>query len=229
MREIRNQIIIIHNESMKRFDQLYRMLCSNPHLGHQFHLELWLRYYIEIPLVFPLKKLFFLLSECNYNIKSYPQYDILQFILYPLYLITYISAVWVFMIFAVIYMIIQLIFFPWYYISGCIYPMDIELSIAYYRDIFDSNPDLNPPMIIDEMSDKLRSIVDNYRPLPPTASFDNYRPLPSTASFDYLRFMKETKTMKYTVTVSRGENQPSYEEERERVVTGSFIEFIKYA
>ena len=217
MREIRSQIIIIHNESIKRFDQLYRMLCSNPHLGHQFHLELWLRYYIKIPLVFPILKLFFLLSECNYYIKSYPQYDILQFILYPLYLITYISAVWVFMIFAVIYMIIQLIFFPWYYISGCIYPMDIELSIAYYRDIFDINPDLNPPVIIDEMSDKLRSIVDNYRPLQ------------STASFDYLRFMKDTKTMKYTITVSRGENQPSYEEERERVVTGSFIEFIKYA
>ena len=114
-------------------------------------------------------------------------------------------------------MIIELIFYPWYYISGCIYPMNIELSIAYYRDIFDSNPDLNPPVIIDEMSDKLRSIVDNYRPMP------------STTSFDYLRFMKETKTIKYTVTVSGGENQPSYDEEQERVVTGSFIEFIKYA
>jgi len=46
--------------------------------------------------------------------------------------------------------------------------MNIELSIAYYRDIFGSNPDLNPSVIIDEMSDKLRSIVDNYRPLPST-------------------------------------------------------------
>ena len=83
--------------------------------------------------------------------------------------------------------------------------------------MFDSNPDLDPPVIIDEMSDKLRIIVDNYTPLP------------STTSFDYLRFVKETKTIKYTVTVSGGENQPSYVEEREFLVTGSFIEFIKYA
>ena len=55
-----------------------------------------------------------------------------------------------------------------YICSGYIYPMNIELSIAYYRDIFGSNPDLNPSVIIDEMSDKLRSIVDNYRPLPST-------------------------------------------------------------
>jgi len=93
--------------------------------------------------------------------------------------------------------------------------MNIELSIAYYRDIFGSNPDLNPPVIIDEMSDKLRSIVDNYRPLP------------STTSFDYLRFVKGTKRLNYKVTVSEGEN--NREEERELVVTGSFIEFIKYA
>ena len=82
--------------------------------------------------------------------------------------------------------------------------------------MFGSNPDLNPPVIIDEMSDKLRSIVDNYRPLP------------STTSFDYLRFVKRTR-IKYKVTVSEGENQPDYEEEREQEVTGSFIEFIKYA
>jgi hypothetical protein len=95
--------------------------------------------------------------------------------------------------------------------------MNIDLSMAYYRDIFDRNPDLDPPVIIDEMSDKLRSIVDNYRPLP------------STTSFDYLRFVKKTKTIKYMVTVSGGEDQPSYEEERELVVTGSFFEFVKYA
>ena len=56
--------------------------------------------------------------------------------------------------------------------------MNIDLSMTYYRDIFDRNPDLDPPVIIDEMSDKLRSIVDNYTPLP------------STTSFDYLRFVK---------------------------------------
>jgi hypothetical protein len=97
--------------------------------------------------------------------------------------------------------------------------MNIELSKAYYRDMFGSNPDLNPPVIIDEMSDKLRSIVDNYRPLP------------STTSFDYLRFVKETKRRKYMETVYGGEDGLSYlyEVEREQVVTGSFIEFIKYA
>ena len=94
--------------------------------------------------------------------------------------------------------------------------MNIESSIAYYRDMFRSNPDLNPPVIIDEMSDKLRSIVDFYRPMP------------STTSFDYLRFVKGTKTLKYTVTAHNNDNQGSdYEVEQERVVTGSFIEFIK--
>ena len=83
--------------------------------------------------------------------------------------------------------------------------------------MFGSNPDLNPPVIIDEMSDKLRSIVDNYRPLP------------STTSFDYLQFVKETKRIKYTVAVRDGENRSFHEEEQELVVTGSFIEFIKYA
>ena len=63
------------------------------------------------------------------------------------------------------------------------------------------------------MSDKLRSIVDNYRPLP------------STTSFDYLRFVKETRRINYTM--SGGEDQPDYDVERS--VTGSFIEFIKYA
>ena len=79
--------------------------------------------------------------------------------------------------------------------------------------MFGSNPDLNPPVIIDEMSDKLRSIVDNYRPLP------------STTSFDYLRFVKETKRMKYMM--SGREGSPHYDVEKE--VTGSFIEFMKYA
>jgi hypothetical protein len=76
--------------------------------------------------------------------------------------------------------------------------------------MFDSNPDLNPPVIIDEMSDKLRSIVDNYTPLP------------STTSFDYLRFVKETKTVTYTMS---GKDGPDYDVEKE--ITGSFIEFIK--
>ena len=121
------------------------------------------------------------------------------------------------MIFVVTIFIILLILLPWYYLTGLIFPMNIDLSLAYYCDIFDSNPDLDPPVIIDEMSDKLRIIVDDYRPLP------------STTSFDYLRFVKETKTIKYMVTVSGGEDQPSYKEERELVVTGSFIEFGKYA
>ena len=94
--------------------------------------------------------------------------------------------------------------------------MNIELSIAYYRDIFGSNPDLDPPVIIDEMSDKLRSIVDNYTPLP------------STTSFDYLRFMKETKTITYTVTAYNSDHGRFQCERRELVVTGSFVEFIKY-
>ena len=78
--------------------------------------------------------------------------------------------------------------------------------------MFDSNPDLDPPVIIDEMSDKLRSIVDNYTPLP------------STTSFDYLRFVKETKIITYTMS---GGEDPDYDVERS--VTGSFIEFIKHA
>ena len=97
--------------------------------------------------------------------------------------------------------------------------MNIELSKAYYRDMFNSHPDLNPPVNIDEISDKLRNIVDNYRPLP------------STTSFDYLRFVKEMKRIKYTETVfeGSGDDERDYEEERELVVTGSFIEFIKNA
>ena len=77
--------------------------------------------------------------------------------------------------------------------------------------MFDCNPDLDPPVILDEMSDKLRSIVDNYTPLP------------STTSFDYLRFVKETKTVTYTM--SGGKDSPDYDVEKE--ITGSFIEFIK--
>ena len=83
--------------------------------------------------------------------------------------------------------------------------------------MFGSNPDHDPIVIIDEMRDQLRSIVDNYRPLP------------STTSFDYLRFVKETIRIKYKETVScGGDDQPDYAEERELVVTGSFIDFIKH-
>jgi hypothetical protein len=77
--------------------------------------------------------------------------------------------------------------------------------------MFNSNPDLDPPVIIDEMRDKLRSIVDNYTPLP------------STTSFDYLRFVKEKKTIKYSE--HRDEDGRDYEMETE--VIGSYIEFIK--
>jgi hypothetical protein len=78
--------------------------------------------------------------------------------------------------------------------------------------MFDSYPDLNPPVIIDEMSDKLRRIVDNYRPLP------------STTSFDYLRLVKEKKTITFRYT---GEHDDTVHEILTEV-TGHFIEFIKY-
>jgi hypothetical protein len=77
--------------------------------------------------------------------------------------------------------------------------------------MFYSNPDLNPPVIIDEMSDKLRSIVDNYTPLP------------STTFYDHLRFVKKTKTVTYTMPGGKDSND--YDVEKE--ITGSFIEFIK--
>ena len=138
-----------------------------------------------------------------------------------------------------------MIFLPWYYLSGLIFPMNIDLSIAYYRDMFESHPDLDPPVIIDEMIDKLRSIVDNYRPLP------------STTSFDYLRFVERktplfvtspTATTTSTTTISNDMDIAGVVEERvdiegnveERVVvggddydrnekvTGWLIEFIKY-
>ena len=195
MREIRNQIIIIHKDSIKRFNQLYRMLRSNPHLGYRFRLESCLFYCFVCPLFL------LLFEECVYYILSYlPESENLLMIPYLLMLISVLVS---FMIDTVLFMIIS----PLCYLIGYIFPTNIQLSIAYYRDIFGSNPDLNPPVIIDEMSDKLRSIVDNYRPLP------------STTSFDYLRFVKGTKRLKYKVTT---------EEERELVVTGSFIEFIKY-
>ena len=214
MREIRDQIIIIHKESMKRFNQLYRKLYSNPYLGHQFHLTSWWYYYIGI-LFYPLNILInFIVPECSYYINSYPPEVIsciLQIILWPLYLITMIA---IYVLSMILVVIVFIIWFPWCCLSDRIFPMNIELSRAYYRDMFGSNPDLNPPVIIDEMSDKLRSIVDNYRPLP------------STTSFDYLRFVKETRRIKYTVSwSSEGDN---YTEERELVVTGSFIEFIKH-
>jgi hypothetical protein len=116
------------------------------------------------------------------------------------------------LIIAVIRLITSFILLPWYCLKGRILPKNIELSIAYYRDVFGSNPDLNPPVIIDEMSDKLRSIVDNYTPLP------------STTAFDYIQLVKEKKTITFRYT---GEHSDTvYEILTE--VTGHFIEFIKY-
>ena len=131
-------------------------------------------------------------------------------ILLPL-LLLYYAVVFLLPIYCILVFIIILIFLPWYCLSDRIFPMNVDLSIAYYRDMFDSNPDLNPPLIIDEMSDKLRSIVDNYAPLP------------STTSYDHLRFVKKTKRITYTMP--RGRDSPEYDVEKE--VTGSFIEFIK--
>ena len=216
MRDIRNQIIVIHKESTKRFDQLYRMLRSNPHLGHHFRLRSWLNYYIST-LFAPFGLCLMFAPFGSLQCRS----CLLQFICYPflfiLQIITIVCLTFLALFHMYILLIISPILLPWYCLSGYIFPMNIELSKAYYSDMFGSSPDLNPPVIIDELSDKLRSIVDNYRPLP------------STTSFDYLRFVKEAKRLKYTVTVSGGENQPDYEEEREQEVTGSFIEFIKYA
>ena len=231
MRDIRNQIIIIHKDLTKRFDQLYHMLHSNPHLGHQFHLRSWHHYCQSF--VFEFNKLSL---ECRYYIRSYPPKIIsciLQIILSPPLMIFFIFAamfltsiplaillplllfyyavLFLLPICGLLVLIISLIFLPWYYLSGRIFPKNVELSIAYYRDMFDSNPDLNPPVIIDEMSDKLRSIVDNYTRLP------------STISFDHLRFVKETKRITYTMP--RGRDSPEYDVEKE--ITGSFIEFIK--
>jgi len=232
MRDIRNQIIIIHKDLTKRFNQLYRILHNNPYLGHQFHLRSWFHYY----LISVSKSFYNLTLECLYCIRSYLPMIIsciLQIILCPFLMIPflffllfytsipsvilfplllfYYAVVFVFPIYWILVCIGSLMFLPWYCLSGCIFPKNIELSIAYYRDIFDSNPDLNPPVIIDEMSNKLRSIVDNYTPLP------------STISFDYLRFVKETKTVTYTM--SGGKDSPDYDVEKE--ITGSFIEFIK--
>ncbi len=223
MREIRNQIIIIHKDSMKRFDQLYHMLCSNPHLGYQFHLSSWSNY-IFCSLITKLCKLFASLyfREYMYYIRSYPPIiisctlEIIICILYPISMyaalfITFIHLV-ILLIIAVIRLITSFMLLPWYCLKGRILPKNIELSIAYYRDIFGSNPDLNPPVIIDEMSDKLRSIVDNYRPLP------------STTSFDYLRFVKEKKTITFRYS---GEDSDTVHEILTEV-TGHFIEFVKY-
>jgi hypothetical protein len=115
------------------------------------------------------------------------------------------------LIIAAIRLITSFILLSWYCLKGRMLPKNIELSIAYYHDMFDSNPDLNPPMIIDEMSDKLRSIVDNYTPLP------------STTAFDYLRLVKEKKTL-----TSRYYGDDNSVHEIATEVTGHFIEFIKY-
>ena len=158
------------------------------------------------------------LSRCKYFIRSYPPIVIsyiLQIILFPLFPITmlfFIIAMYFQLLFNFLILAITIILLPWYCLSGCIFPKNIELSKAYYRDKFDRNPDLDPPVIIDEMSDKLRNIVDNYRPLL------------STTSFDYLRFVKETRRIKYRM--SGGENRPDYDVERS--VTGSFIKFMKH-
>jgi len=115
MREIRNQIIVIHKDSTKKTNQLYRMLHRNPHLGLQFSLRSWWLNYIVTPLCFPLQILHFLLEGYNYYIKSYPPIvlsNILQFILFPLYLITNISLFFLAMIFVVTIFIILLILLP---------------------------------------------------------------------------------------------------------------------
>ena len=172
------------------------MLRSNPHLGHQFRLRSCFRCLSCIPF-----ELFLFLSfdECNYYISSSYLSENIKCILYTLLIILFLVIFEISFFFIITVSIISFILLPWYHLSGLIFLMNIDLSMAYYRDMFGSNPDLDPPVIIDEMSDKLRSIVDNYTPLP------------STTSFDYLRF----------VNVSGGE--------RERVLNGSFIEFIKYA
>ena len=81
MREIRHHIIIIHKDTMKKFDQLYRILRSSPYLGHQFHLRSWWNYYlahIPIALWFEIVS-----SDCCFYISSvYP------FIFVPLLFIT---------------------------------------------------------------------------------------------------------------------------------------------
>jgi hypothetical protein len=237
MRKVRDQIIIIHKDSTKRFDQLYHMLYSNPHLGHQFHLRSWFSYcWLSVFSPYFKSKL-----ECRYYIRSYPPIIITcvleiilspvgallifaamfilpflttnlvaMFILVPLYLCYFVDLNLA-IIYCVLAFIITLIFLPWYSLSGLIFPKNIELSIVYYRDMFGSNLDLDPPVIIDEMSDKLRDIVDNYIPLP------------STTSFDYLRFVKETNTITYRYS---GEDNVVHEVKKK--VTGSFIEFIKH-
>ena len=223
MREIRNKIIIIQKDSMKRFNQLYHILRSNPHLGYQFHLRSWIDY-ILCSLITKLCKLFKSLyfREYMYYIRSYPPIiiscilDIIISLLFPInpyaaLVVTFIYLVSL-LIIAVIRLITSFILLPWYCLKGLILPKNIELSIAYYRDMFDSNPDLDPPVIIDEMSDKLRSIVDNYIPLP------------STTAFDYIRLVKEKKTITFRYT---GEHDDTVHEILTEV-TGHFIEFIKY-
>ena len=236
MREIRDLIIIIHTDSTNRFDQLYRMLRSNPYLGHQFHIRSWFpNCLLSIFSLYFKSKL-----ECIYYIKSYPPTNItyiLEIILSPVGAILIFAVMFILpflttnlfamiilvplwfcyfvdltlvIIAHVLIFIITLIFLPWYCISGFIFPKNIDLSRAYYRDMFGSHPDLDPPVIIDEMSDKLRDIVDNYIPLQ------------STISFDYLRFVKEKKII---TTRYSGDDNVVHEITKE--YTGSFIEFIK--
>ena len=106
MREIRNQIIIIHKDSTKRFNQLYRMLRSNPHLGHQFYLRSWFHYsMLYFPLVLLWSYVNSIRSEFSYYIWSYPPItisNILQIIILLLDL------------FLVVFFLVP-------YISGCVY------------------------------------------------------------------------------------------------------------
>ena len=146
MREIRDQIIIIHKESTKKFNQLYRMLHSNPHLGHQFHLRSWSHYYLtHVPIA-----LWFEIIASSECWSSLPVIScIFPIILLLLIVIPSFPIMFLSMIYLISLYIISFILRPWYYISGNIFPRNIELSIAYYRDMFGSNLDLNPPVIID--------------------------------------------------------------------------------
>ena len=137
MRKIRNEIIIIHKDSTKRFNQLYRMLRRNPHLGLQFHFGLWSVYILSL-LLFPFEIFF----ECYYCIWSYPPI-VISYVLHMILCITIIALGSYLGLYMSILFIISLIVLQCYHLSGRIFPKNIELSRAYYRDMFDSNPDLD--------------------------------------------------------------------------------------
>ena len=57
---------------MKRFDQLYRILRRNPHLGCQFYLRLWLYYFLTyLPLIVLLDLVF---PECDFSGRHHLMY-----------------------------------------------------------------------------------------------------------------------------------------------------------